>query len=418
MPFAPRLLTVENEEEAREEILLVGSDPAGVERMAAKMVRKLVKLTGVPCSAANILKQEMLALGGDAAVARGTVACAVAETDVILIGSLKKLRLLCRRLTSQPFGLADFSGQLDGLLQNLDNPARTLAGRNCRLELDRPRIMGVLNVTPDSFSDGGRFDSLEKALQRGREMARDGADLIDVGGETTRPGAVAVSVQIEMDRVAPVIEGLRRELDIPLSIDTNKAAVAKTAMALGADFINDISGLRFDPQMASVAAETGAGLFLMHTRGRPEEMQRDTRYRDMIGEIIAYLRGSVEAALAAGVAPEKLAVDPGIGFGKSPEGNLEILRRLREFQTLGLPVLLGTSRKGFIGKALGQPDPEMRLFGTLATVALGVEKGARIFRVHDVRPARETAMMAWAVCRGEMPGKLNPRSEESEVRRK
>jgi dihydropteroate synthase len=263
--------------------------------------------------------------------------------------------------------------------------------------------MGVLNVTPDSFSDGGRFDSLEKALQRGREMAREGADIIDVGGETTRPGAAAVSTQIELDRVAPVIEGLRRELDLPLSVDTNKAAVARAAAVLGADFINDISGLHFDPEMAGAAAETGAGLFLMHTRGRPEEMQRDTRYRDMVGEIIAYLRGSVDAALAAGVSPEKLAVDPGIGFGKSPEGNLEILRRLREFQTLGYPLLLGTSRKSFIGKVLDQPVPEMRLYGTLATVALGVERGAGIFRVHDVRPARETALMAWAVCRGEMP---------------
>ena len=403
MPFAPRLLIVEDEADARREILRVGADDAGVERMAAKMVRRLVKLTGVPCRSANILKQEMLALGGDAAVARGSVSCAVSETDVILIGSLKKLRLLCRRLTSQPFGLADLSGELDGLLMNIDKPARTLAGRNCRLELDRPLIMGVLNVTPDSFSDGGRFESLEKALQRGREMAREGADLIDVGGESTRPGSAAVSTQLELDRVAPVIEGLRRELDLPLSVDTNKAAVARGAMAAGGDFINDISGLQFDPEMASAAAETGAGLFLMHTRGRPEEMQRDTRYRDLIGEIIAYLRGSVDAALAAGVARDKLAVDPGIGFGKSPEGNLEILRRLREFQTLDYPLLLGASRKGFIGKVLDQPVPEMRLYGTLATVALGVERGAGIFRVHDVRPARETALMAWAVCRGEIP---------------
>ena len=403
MPFGPRLLIVEDEADARREILRVGADDAGVERMAAKMVRRLVKLTGVPCRAANILKQEMLALGGDAAVARGSVSCAVSETDVILIGSLKKLRLLCRRLTSQPFGLADLSGELDGLLMNIDKPARTLAGRNCRLELDRPLIMGVLNVTPDSFSDGGRFDSLEKALQRGREMAREGADLIDVGGESTRPGSAAISTQLELDRVAPVIEGLRRELDLPLSVDTNKAAVAQGAMAAGGDFINDISGLQFDPEMASAAAETGAGLFLMHTRGRPEEMQRDTRYRDLIGEIIACLRGSVDAALAAGVARDKLAVDPGIGFGKSPEGNLEILRRLREFQTLDYPLLLGASRKGFIGKVLDQPVPEMRLYGTLATVALGVERGAGIFRVHDVRPARETALMAWAVCRGEIP---------------
>jgi dihydropteroate synthase len=403
MPFAPRLLWVEDEAEARREILRVGSDPAGVERMAAKMVRRLVKLTGVPCRAANVLKQEMLALGGDAAVARGSVACAVAETDVILIGSLKKLRQLCRRLTRQPFGLADLSGQLAGLLQNLDRQPRVLVGRRCRLNLDRPLIMGILNVTPDSFSDGGRYDCLERALARGREMAEEGVDLIDVGGESTRPGAPAVSAEAELERVTPVIEALRRELGLPLSVDTNKAVVARAAVAAGADFINDISGLRFDAQMAAAAAESGAGLFLMHTRGRPGQMQQDTAYHDLVGEVIAYLRQSLAEALAAGVAEDKLAVDPGIGFGKSPEGNLEILRRLREFHSLGRPLLLGTSRKSFIGKVLAQPDPDRRLYGTLSTVALGVERGAKIFRVHDVRPAKEAALMAWAVCSEAMP---------------
>lgn len=403
MPFTPRLLWVEDEEDARSEILRLGADPAGAERMAAKMVRRLVKLTGVPCRAANILKQEMLSLGGDAAVARGSVACTVADTDVILIGSLKKLRLLSRRLVHQPFGLAELAGELTALLQRLDLPRRELFGRSCRLDLERPLIMGVLNVTPDSFSDGGRYTSLERALQRGREMAEAGADMIDVGGESTRPGAEAVLPEEEAERVVPVIEALRREVGLPLSIDTSKAGVARAAVAAGADFINDISGLRFDPQMAETAAESGAGLFLMHTRGRPDRMQQDTGYDDLVGEVLACLQQSVDEALAAGVAEDKVAVDPGVGFGKSPEGNLEILRRLREFQSLGRPLLLGTSRKSFIGKVLDQPDPERRLFGTLATVALGVERGANIFRVHDVRPAKETALTAWAVCREEMP---------------
>ncbi len=201
--------------------------------MAAKMVRRLVKLTAVPCRAANVLKQEMLALGGDAAVARGSVACARPQTDVILIGSLKTLRLLCERLGPQPFGLAGLGEELARMLARLERPPRFLAGRSCRLNLDRPRIMGILNVTPDSFSDGGRFCSVDAALAQARQMADEGADIIDVGGESTRPGAEAVPAEEEMARVVPVIEALRRELAVPVSIDTTKAEVAEAALRPG-----------------------------------------------------------------------------------------------------------------------------------------------------------------------------------------
>lgn len=276
-----------------------------------------------------------------------------------------------------------------------------LLGRRCRIELDRPRLMGVLNVTPDSFSDGGRFQAVDAALAHARRMAAEGADLIDVGGESTRPGAPPVSEQEELDRVMPVIEALRREVDVPLSLDTTKSAVAAAAVAAGAEFINDVSGLTFDPAMAPAVAAGGAGLFVMHTRGRPQTMQADTRYADLVGEVMASLQGSVAAAVAAGVAPERIAVDPGIGFGKDVGGNLELLRRLGDFAALGRPILLGTSRKGFIGRVLGVDDPLARQAGTLATVVLGVAAGARIFRVHEVGPAREAALMAWAVCQGE-----------------
>jgi dihydropteroate synthase len=400
MGFAPRLLWVEDEAAAGQLLQALGADPAGVTRMAAKMVRRLVHLTAVPCRAANVLKQEMLALGGDAAVARGTVACAIAVTDVVLIGSLKQLRQLCERLPQQPFGLRELAAELVDLLAAIDRLPRQLLGRNCALDLDRPRIMGVLNVTPDSFSDGGRYQGPEAALRRALEMVREGADLIDIGGESTRPGAPAVSAEEELERVVPVVELLQRELDLPLSIDTSKASVARGAIAAGAHFINDISGLTFDPEIASVAAASGAGLFLMHTPGRPEQMQRQTRYTDLLGEVMAFLARSLARAEAAGVASSKLAVDPGIGFGKDAAGNLLLLQRLRELQSLGRPVLLGTSRKSFIGKVLGQADPGERLFGTLATVALGVERGAQIFRVHDVRAAREAALLAWAIGQG------------------
>lgn len=403
MAFTPRPLWIEEEADARRELLKIGTDPAGVERMAAKMLRHLVKVPAVPCRAANILKQEMLALGGDAAVARGTVACSLPETDVVLIGSVKKLRLLCRRLSHQPFGLPALGEELARLLGYLDHPPRVLSGRSCRLDLSRPRIMGILNVTPDSFSDGGRYRLPDQALERGRRLVQEGADLIDVGGESTRPGAPPVGLQEELDRVLPVVELLAREIDFPLSVDTYKSAVAKAALAAGASFVNDVSGLRFDPDMAAVVASAGAGLFLMHTRGTPQAMQHDTAYADLVGEVTAYLEEGISRAVAAGVPTEAIAVDPGIGFGKSVEGNLEILRRLREFHSLGRPLLLGTSRKGFIGRVLNQAAPQERLFGTLATVAMGVERGAAIFRVHDVRAARETALMTWAICRQELP---------------
>ena len=397
MPVPPRPLQVTDETEALAELLGIGVDPAGITRMVPKMVGRLVKLRDVPCPAANILKQEMLSLGGDAAVARGSVACSLPTTDVLLIGSLKQLRLLVERLGRQPFGLREQAARIRALLERLQHPPTFLSGRGLRLELDRPRIMGLLNVTPDSFSDGGRYLSLSDALARAREMEGEGADLIDVGGESTRPGAPEISSQEEIDRVAPVVEALARETSCPISVDTSKSAVARAALAAGAHFINDVSGLHFDPGMAAVVAEAGAGLFLMHTRGLPATMQADTEYGDLVGEILEYLRAGMARAEAAGIPEGALAVDPGIGFGKNVSGNLEILRRLGEFRALGRPLLLGTSRKSFIGKVLDQAEPSRRLYGTLATVALGVRAGAMIHRVHEVAPAREAALMAWAI---------------------
>jgi len=282
-------------------------------------------------------------------------------------------------------------------------PAQQLCGRDCLLDLSRPCIMGVLNVTPDSFSDGGCFSDPQRALEQGLAMERAGAGLLDIGGESTRPGAAAVSVAEELERVIPVIKALRRETELPISIDTNKSVVAREAMAAGANFINDISGLTFDPKMAEVATVTSAGLFLMHTRGRPEVMQQDTEYRDLRDEVLSGLQQSVDAALAAGVPCERLSVDPGIGFGKSAVGNLELIHHLADLHSLGCPILLGTSRKSFIGQVLQQDNPLERLSGTLATIALGVAQGAQIFRVHDVRPAYDAAMVAWAIREKALP---------------
>jgi len=278
-----------------------------------------------------------------------------------------------------------------------------LSGRDCQLDLTQPCIMGVLNITPNSFSDGGQYLNTEMAVQQGLVMQQEGAAILDIGGESTKPGSFPVSAEEELARVIPVIEGLRQETDLPLSIDTSKSLVAQQAIAAGANYINDISGLNFDPEMSTVAAETGAGLFLMHTRGRPEVMQQQTEYQNLLAEVISSLQRSIGLALAAGVERCRLAVDPGIGFGKSVLGNLDLLRHLDQLQQLDCPVLLGTSKKSFLGVILDQADPQERLFGTLATIVAGVSQGVQIFRVHDVRPAREAALVAWAIREQQLP---------------
>jgi len=403
MAVPPRILHLADEEAVRQELERIACDPEGVRRMADKGVACCIKLAAVECRAANILKQEMLALGGDAGVARGSVACSIPQTDVILFGSLKQLKRLPARLKAQPFGLAALAHALEELLRRRLVPRDRLCGRSVDLDLSSPRIMGILNITPDSFSDGGVYATVDEALRQAHQMVTEGVDLIDVGGESTRPGAPAVSAQLEMDRVLPVIEALRAELDVPLSLDTTKSEVARAGLACGIEFINDISGLVFDGNMADVVAEAGAGLFVMHTSGAPQVMQQRTSYADLVGEVTAGLATSLESARAAGIPAAKLAVDPGIGFGKSAEGNLTLLHRLPELLSLGHPILLGTSRKSFLGKVLRQDDPQRRGSGTLATVALGVQGGARLFRVHDVGPAREVALVAWSICNERLP---------------
>lgn len=280
-----------------------------------------------------------------------------------------------------------------------EETAVSLSWRLCQRSIDlshRPCIMGILNVNPDSFSDGGRYIDLGLAEERAFRMVEEGADIIDIGGESTRPNVMPVDADEEMRRVLPVVERLAGRVSVPISVDTYKAVVARESIHAGAEIVNDISGLTFDQDMAATVAETGAGLVVMHTRGRPDTMQKDTSYGNLVAEVMDFLRRSVSMAVAAGIAKERIVVDPGIGFAKSVQGNLELLRRLRDFSPLELPVLVGTSRKSFIGTVLGR-DVDQRLFGTAATVALAVANGATIIRVHDVREMRDVADMAHAI---------------------
>lgn len=259
--------------------------------------------------------------------------------------------------------------------------------------------MGVLNVTPDSFSDGGKYFDTQKAVEHALEMAREGADIIDVGGESTRPGACDVSEDEEMRRVTVVVRAISKKIDVPISIDTRKSAVAEAAIREGAGIINDVSGLKHDPKMAKVAARHGVALILMHMKGVPRDMQERARYRCVMTDIVKSLRGSVGAARRAGVKEEKIIIDPGIGFGKTVEHNLEILNRLEELKALGLPVCVGASRKSFIGKVLNLENPGDRLAGTIAVSAVAVMNGANLLRVHDVKEARAAASMADSILR-------------------
>jgi dihydropteroate synthase len=253
---------------------------------------------------------------------------------------------------------------------------------------ERTLVMGVLNVTPDSFSDGGKFLEPELAIEQAFAMANAGADLLDIGGESTRPGSKETPAAEELDRILPVLEGLRGRLKIPISVDTRRAAVAELALRASAEIINDISGLKNDPEMAKVAARQGVPLILMHLRGEPRTMQQASFARDVMKDVLQGLRKSVAIARKAGVAKSQIILDPGIGFGKSYAQNYELLQKLPQLAKLGYPLLVGTSRKGFLGATLG-PDgkpapPEERIWGTAATVTASILNGAHIVRVHDV----------------------------------
>ncbi|RKY66424.1 MAG: dihydropteroate synthase [Candidatus Latescibacterota bacterium] len=267
-----------------------------------------------------------------------------------------------------------------------------------KLPLDRALIMGVLNVTPDSFSDGGLYFRTEDAVRRAEEMAQEGADIIDIGGESSRPGAEPVPLEEELRRVIPVVREVARRLSVPISVDTYKAEVARRALEEGASIVNDISALRFDPNMAEVVARRRAPVVLMHMKGTPRDMQRNPYYEDVLGEVEGFLKERKEAAVGMGIPEENIILDPGIGFGKRVQDNLQLLKNLDRLVALGSPVLVGTSRKSFIGAVLDLPVEE-RLEGTLATLVLAVAKGAKILRVHDVRPAVRVVRMAEAVLR-------------------
>ncbi|HOJ52324.1 MAG TPA: dihydropteroate synthase [Syntrophales bacterium] len=396
-----RIVTPLGESESRALLSSIGVDPYGIEAMVPKMRHVNILVKKVPCRDGNIIKQEMLALGGDAAVSRGTVGCTDRETDVLIMGTEKQIRRFIEKMKRQPGHLKMLADTMMEALCRYET--EEYIWQTARREIllgKRTLIMGILNCTPDSFSDGGKYREKNRAIERAFEMVEEGADLVDVGGESSRPGADPVTAEEEMRRTIPVIEEMADRLPVPISIDTTKASVARAALEAGAEIVNDISALTLDEEMVKVVAEKKAGVVLMHMRGRPQTMQAgEITYEDVVGDIVSYLRARFEVLRRAGIDPEQVACDPGIGFGKTVEHNYTLLRRLLEFRVLGRPIVIGVSRKSLIGAVTGE-GPEGRLEGTAAAVTAAVLGGAAIVRVHDVKEMKKVVAVADAVRHG------------------
>jgi dihydropteroate synthase len=395
-----RLLHFGKPDEAIQEMQRIGVDPIGIESMREKICHLNLKIEGIDCRLANLLKQEMVLLGGDVAMDKRIIDCSVAASDLILMGTQNQIKVLIDRLEDRFNGFQGVAVRIRECLKNLESPPHTIRCKKTVFHLDeRTHLMGILNVTPDSFSDGEMFFAPDRAISHGIELASQGADIIDIGGESTRPGAKPLPRDEELRRVIPVIEGLSAKVDVPISIDTYKSFIAEKAIEAGAQMINDISGLHFDPKMADVAARYEVPIVLMHTKGTPEVMQLDVHYDCLLTEIMEYLEESIEVAEGAGVDAKQIIIDPGIGFGKSAEDNLRIIYHLAELKSLGKPIMLGTSRKSFIGKILNA-EIDQRVEGTLASISAAIMNGANILRVHDVGPARKAAQIVDAILRG------------------
>ena len=369
--------------QAEEEMQKIGVSREGINLMSSKLIFKVIKLEKLDIRAANILKQEMLSAGGEVALSRGVIDFSVKFTDILLAGTLKQYQTLIKKLKKQPFGLSQIGEDINLLLKNSQKKTNN----------KKTKIMGILNITPDSFSDGGKYLDVDKAVAHALEMQKQGADIIDIGGESTKPGSKSISWQEELNRVQPVIKKLSKKTKIKISIDTTKPHVAEECLKAGASIINDISGLK-NPEMIKIAAKYKVPVIIMHMQGNPRNMQKKPKYNDVVAEIKGFFKNKIKLAKKAGI--KNIIIDPGIGFGKNLEHNLKILKNLDEFSDLGYPILVGPSRKSFINNISGLPV-EDRLEGTLASIAIAINNGADIIRVHDVMECKRAAKIADAI---------------------
>ncbi len=408
MDFKIRALNIKNRQEGLKEFKKIGATAAGSRIMVEKIFPLSLKIRGVSPVAANILKQEMLARGGDVVTSRNTLieACGKtgenSKTDVIIQGTLNDIQSLIDKIAEQPFGLRGLAGELKEYLDRLDKTTKRnglIIGEKKFNPDEDIIIMGILNVTPDSFYDGGHYFEKDKAFRRVETVVSEGAHIIDVGGMSTRPGSLPVSLEEEIDRIIPVIKYIKKNFDVLISADTYRSEVAKRAVDAGAHIINDISGLSMDENIAGVIAESGVSVIIMHIKGTPENMQKNPEYENVIDEIYDYLEDRTGMAVNLGIRPEKIIIDPGIGFGKTLEHNLEIINKIGEFKVLGYPVMIGASRKSFIEGILDMPV-EDRLEGSLAAAVYSVINGVDVLRVHDVGETARAVKVARSIING------------------
>lgn len=370
-----------------------------VETLVLKSYPIAIKLEQFPIAEAQILQQEMTSVKGLAIAVQKSDAENDSYTarDLFLLANQDVFQAFVKRIREEPHRLKDIAQSMEQVVKNIQHDQFSLHSARFSWNLHhRTMIMGILNVTPDSFSDGGKFLQPEAAVERAVRMKEEGADIIDIGAESTRPDSDPISPQEELRRLMPVVKPLLKLGDLPVSIDTYKAEVANVMLAEGVDMINDISGFTLDCNMPGVLANHDVPVVIMHIPAAPKTMQYYTKYRSLISDILLFLSRSIEVGKQAGIAPDRIIIDPGIGFGKTSEQNLSILRLLPEFKSLGRPILIGVSRKSFIGKILNLP-PEDRLEGTAAAVVAAILNGANLIRVHDVKEMVRVSRMADAI---------------------
>ena len=378
------------------EIKLIDADNGSIPFFKAKSEMLYFKIYGIKTGEANILKQELLSRGGDLVVNQTCAVCGSKETDALIMATAKTIRQLITKLGFLPYwSLPKIKKKLEEFLQGVPKADLVLSNNRVLDLWNKPLLMGIINVTPDSFYSNSRVKE-DRLLLKVQEYIDKGADILDIGGESTRPGSDPVSLEEELARVIPAIKLIREKYDIPISLDTYKAEVARQGVEAGADIINDISGMTLDEDMVNVVKETGAPIVIMHMKGNPKNMQDNPEYDDVIKEICSYFEEKIEYALSSGIKKEQIILDPGIGFSKRLEDNLAILKYMDEFKMFGLPLLIGASHKSVVRDVLNVPVCE-RLSGTLATTALATQLGANIIRVHNIKENKQVIDMIYAI---------------------
>lgn len=395
--YCTRIINLENLDDAKVELKDIGVHNGEIREMAEKAVFRNLKIKNLDLRRANILRQAALSLGASVSATKEFYDLNTEKIDILISANLSQYNKLYHKLVKNPIDLSVIAEEIRDVLIKYDRKITPVVIGNQEFDFEnKSYVMGILNITPDSFSDGGKNRSIDDAVKNAKMMVEHGAHIIDIGGESSRPGAEYVPVDDELERVLPVLKRLVKEIDVPISIDTYKAEVARECLKAGAHIINDISGLKADSEMAKVISDAGAYCILMHMQGNPKTMQNNPKYDDLIDDLIYELKKSITIAEKAGVESQKIILDPGIGFGKTFDHNLEILNKMDEFKSLGKPILIGASRKKFIGDILSSEVGD-RLEGSLAIATISAYKGAAILRVHDVRETSKVLKISDAV---------------------